>query len=155
MVILERRRTRRYRISRKERKPVEEQSDTEYSVGGYSTAEDLKDQEYFPHRYKLRRNAKRVPKPVHPRPQPSEETQPKEVVQITPVEPPPVINSKTNPKPQPVHPVPDFRAVNMDQQKAEELVRDMIRRGEFDHIRVEMGGLGDDDDDQRRGHGHG
>ena len=42
----------------------------------------------------------------------------------------------------------------MDQQRAEELVRDMIRRGEFDHIRAEMGGLGDDDD-QRRGHGYG
>ena len=55
--ILERRRTRRFRIYRKERKPVEEQSDTEYSDGGYSTAEDLKDQEYFPHSYKPRRSA--------------------------------------------------------------------------------------------------
>ena len=45
----------------------------------------------------------------------------------------------------------------MDQQL--ELVRDMIRRGEFDLIRAEMGmqGLGglNDDDDQRRGHGPG
>ena len=129
MAILERGRT-RYRISRKERKPIEEQSDTEYSDGGYSTAEDLKDQEYFPHRYKLRRSAKRVPKPVHPRPQPSKKTQPEEVIEITPVEAPPVVNSKRNLKPQPVQPVPDFRAVTMDQQvqaRAEELVRDMIR----------------------------
>ena len=59
--ILKRRSTRRFRIYRKERKPVEEQSDTEYSDGGYSTTEDLKDQEYFPHRYKLKRSAKRVP----------------------------------------------------------------------------------------------
>ena len=108
LAILERRRTRRYRISRKERKPIEEQSDTEYSDGGYSTAEDLKDQEYFPHRYKLRRSVKRVPKPVHPRPQPRKETQPKEVVEITLVEPPPVINPNTNPKPHQVYPVPDF-----------------------------------------------
>ena len=56
--------TRRFRAYRKERKPVEEQSDTEYSDGEYSTVEDLKDQEYFPHRYKLTRSAKRVPKPV-------------------------------------------------------------------------------------------
>ena len=116
LVILERRRTRRYRISRKERKPIEEQSDTEYSDGGYSTAEDLKDQEYFPQRYKLRRSAKRVPKAAHPRPQPSKETQLEEVIEITPVEPLPVVNPKTNPKPQPVHPVPDFRVVDMDQQ---------------------------------------
>ena len=114
LATLERRRTRRYRISRKERKPIEEQSDTEYYNCGYSTAEDLKDQEYFPHRYKLRRSAKRVPKPAHPRPQPSKETQPEEVVEITPIEPPPVINPRTNPKPQPVHPVPDFIVVDMD-----------------------------------------
>ena len=76
--------------------------------------------------------------PAHRRPQPSEETQPKEVVERTPVEPLPLINRKTNPNPQPVHPVPDFRAVTMDQQiqaRAEELARDIIRRGVFDHIR--------------------
>ena len=153
LAILERR-TRRYRISRKERKPIEEQSDTEYSDGRYSTAEDLKDHEYFPHRYELRRSTKRVPKPVHPRPQPSKKTQPEEVIEITLVEPPPVVNSKTNPKPQPVKPVPDFRAVTMDQQvqaRAEELVRGMIRRGEIDQIRADMG----IDDDDRRGHGRG
>ena len=92
MAILERRRTRRYRISRKERKPIEEQSDILYSDDGYSTAEDLKDQEYSPHRYKLRRSAKRVPKPAHPRPQPSKETQPEEVIEITPVELPLTLN---------------------------------------------------------------
>ena len=151
LAILERRRTRRYRISRKERKPTEEQSDTEYSDDGYSTAEDLKDQEYFPHRYKLRRSAKRVPKPAHPRPQPSKETQPEEVVEITPVEPPPVVNPKTNPKPQQVQPVPDFRAVIMDQAK---LFRDMVRRGEIDQVRADMG-IEDDDDDQRKDHGRG
>ena len=153
--ILEGRRTRRFRIYRKERKPVEKQSDTEYSDGGYSTAEDLKDQEYLPHGYKHRRSAKRVPKPAHPRSQPSEETQPKEVVEITPVEPSPVINPKTNPNPQPAHPVPDLRAVTMDQQiqaRAEELATDMIRRGEFSHIKE---GLGNDGDDPRRGQGHG
>ena len=53
LTMIERRRTKRYRISRKERKLIEEQSDTEHSDGGYSTAQDLKDQEYFPHRYKL------------------------------------------------------------------------------------------------------
>ena len=157
LAILERRRTRRYRISRKEKKPIEEQLDTEYSDGGYSIAEDLKDQEYFPHRYKLRRSVKRVPKPDHPRPQPSKETQPEEVVEIIPVEPPSVINPGTNPKPQPVHPVPDFRAVDMDQQiqaRAEELAREMVRRGDIQHLMPGVDGL-DDDDDQRRGHGHG
>ena len=51
--LLERRRTRRYKICRKERPPIEVESDTEYSDGGYSTAEDLKDKECLPHRYKL------------------------------------------------------------------------------------------------------
>ena len=154
MAILERRRTRRYRISRKERKPIEEQLDTVYSGGGYSTAEDLKNQEYFPHRYKLRRSVKIVPKPAHPRSQPHKETHPKEVIEITPVETPPVINPRTNPKP---HPVPDFRVVTMDQQiqaRAEELAREMVRRGDFQHLMPEVDGL-DDDNDQRRGHGHG
>ena len=47
--LLERRRTRRYKICRKERPPIEVESDTEYSDGGYSTAEDLKDKECLPH----------------------------------------------------------------------------------------------------------
>ena len=117
----------------------------------------MKDQEYFPHRYKLTRSARRVPKPVHPRPQPSQETQPKEVVEITPIEPPPTVNPKDDPKPQPASQVPDFRAVTMDQQiqaRAEELAREMIMRREFvGHIREE--GLGDDGEEQRRGQGHG
>ena len=46
------RRARRYKIYRKEKPPIEVESDSEYSNGGYSTAEDLKDKEYLPHRYK-------------------------------------------------------------------------------------------------------
>ena len=61
--LLERRRARRYKICRKEKPPIEVESDTEYSDGGYSTAEDLKDKEYLPHRYKLTRSANRVPHP--------------------------------------------------------------------------------------------
>ena len=129
-------------------------SDTEYSDGEYSTAEDLKDIEYFSHRYKLTRSAKRVPKPAHPRPQPSEETQPKEVVEVTPVQPPPVVNPKADTKPQPAYQVPDFRAVDMNQQ-IEEVARDMIRRGEFDHLFHGGGNQGDDVEDLRRGQGHG
>ena len=49
--LLERRRARRYKICRKEKPPIEVESDTEYSDGGYSTAEDLKDKEYLSHRY--------------------------------------------------------------------------------------------------------
>ena len=49
--LLERRRARRYQICRKEKPPIEVESDTEYSDGGYSTAEDLKDKKYLPHRY--------------------------------------------------------------------------------------------------------
>ena len=41
--ILERRRARRYKIYRKEKPPIEVESDFEYSDGGYSTAEYLKD----------------------------------------------------------------------------------------------------------------
>ena len=78
--LLEKRRVRRYRVFRKERPPIEEVSDTEYSDGGYSSAEDLKDKECLPHRYKLTRSAKRVPHPSQPRPQPDIETHPTEVV---------------------------------------------------------------------------
>ena len=81
--LLERRRTRRYKICRKERPPIEVESDTEYSDGGYSTAEDLKDKECLSHRYKLPRSVDRVPHPTQPRPQPeSEVTKPKEVVEV-------------------------------------------------------------------------
>ena len=64
--LLERRRTRRYKICRKEKPPIEVESDTEYSDGGYSTAEDLKDKECLPHRYKLTRSVDRVPHPTQP-----------------------------------------------------------------------------------------
>ena len=59
--LLESRRARRYKICRKEKPPIEVESDTEYSDGGYSTAQDLKDKEYLPHRYKLTRSTNRVP----------------------------------------------------------------------------------------------
>ena len=58
--LLERRRARRYKICRKEKLPIEVESDTEYSDGGYSTAEDLKDKEYLSQRYKLTRCVDRV-----------------------------------------------------------------------------------------------
>ena len=68
--LLERRRTRRYKICRKEKPPIEVEPDTEYCDGGYSTAEDLKDKECLPHRYKLTRSVDRVAHPTQPRPQP-------------------------------------------------------------------------------------
>ena len=46
--LLERRRTRRYKIYRKEKPLIEVESDSEYSNGGHFAAEDLKDKEYFP-----------------------------------------------------------------------------------------------------------
>ena len=144
--LLERRRARRYKICRKEKPPIEVESDTEYSDGGYSTAGDLKDKEYLPHRYKLTRSADRVPHPNQPRPQSdSEETQPKEVIEVETINPPPVI---PNPR-EPDFPVPVDRAVDMDQQRIETAAREMIRRGEFDHL------LGPNNVDERRDQGNG
>ena len=74
--LLEKRRVRRYRVYRKERPPVEEVSDTEYSDGGYSSAEDLKNKECLPHRYKLTRSVKRIPHPPQSTPQPDIEPHP-------------------------------------------------------------------------------
>ena len=113
----------------------------------------MKDKKYFPHRYKLKRSAKRVPKPAYPRSQPSKETQPKEIVEITPVDPPTIVDPKTHP----AHPVPEFRTVTMDQQvnaRSEGLAREMIRRGDFHHL---IQRLEDDSDGegQRRGQGLG
>ena len=144
--LLERRGARRYKIYRKEKPPIKVESDSEYSDGGYSTAEDLKDKEYLPHRYKLTKSANRVLHPNQPRPQlDSEETQPKEVIEVEPINPPPV-----NPNPrEPDFPVPDYRAVDMDQQRIEAAAREMIRRGEFDHL------LGPNNVDERRGQGTG
>ena len=144
--LLERRRARRYKIYRKEKPPIEVESDSEYSDGGYSTAEDLKDKEYLPHRYKLTRNANRVPHPNQPRPQlDSEETQPKEVIEVDPINPPPA-----NPNPrEPNSPVPDYRVVDMDQQRIEAAAREMIRRGEFNHL------MDPNNVDDRRGQGNG
>ena len=91
----------------------------------------MKEKEYLPHRYKLTRNANRVPHPNQPRPQSdSEETQPKRVIEVDPINPPPV-----NPNPRESNsPFPDYRAVEMDQQRKEAAAREMIRRGLFNHL---------------------
>ena len=129
--LLERRRARGYKICRKEKPPIEVESDTEYSDGGYSTAEDLKDKECLPHRYKLTRSVERVPHPSQPRPQPeSEVTKPKEVVEVglrnpIPVEP----NLRNLDLPDPLD-----REVNMDQHRLDERARELIERGEYNHL---------------------
>ena len=122
--LLEKRRVRRYRVYRKERPPVEEVSDTEYSDGGYSSAEDLKGKECLPHRYKLTRSGKRIPHPPQPTPQPDIEPHPIEVDidPINPVEPVDTIPI--------VEPVEQER-INMEQQRLEEIVREIMRRGEY------------------------
>ena len=92
----------------------------------------MKDKEYLPHRYKLSRSANRVPHPNQPRLQPdtdkpSDETQPKKVIEVTSINPPLANpNPRADPK-EPNSPVPDYRAVVMDQQRIEEVVREMIR----------------------------
>ena len=136
--LLEKRRVRRYRVYRKERPPVEEVSDTEYSDGGYSSAEDLKNKECLPHRYKLTRSVKRIPHPPQPTPQPDIEPHPIEVDidPITPVEPIDTIPI--------IEPVEQER-INMDQQRLEEIVREIMRRGEYNPENA-----GND-----RGHGNG
>ena len=136
--LLEKRRVRRYRVFRKERPPIEEESDTEYSDGGYSSAEDLKDKECLPHRYKPTRSAKRVPHPSQPTPQPDIEPHPTEVVvnPVNPVEPVDTIPI--------VEPVGQER-IRMDQQRVEEIVREIMRRGEYNPGDVDNG----------RGHGNG
>ena len=129
--LLERRRTRRYKICRKEKPPIEVESDTEYSDGGYSTAEDLKDKEWLPHRYKLTRSVDRVAHPTQPRPQPeSEVTKPKEVIEVEPINPTEVI-----PNPRDLNlPDPLDREVNMDQHRLDERARELIERGEYNHL---------------------
>ena len=136
--LLEKRRVRRYRVYRKERPPVEEVSDTEYSDGGYSSAEDLKNKECLPHRYKLTRSVKRIPHPPQPTPQPDIEPHPIEVDidPINPVEPVDTIPI--------VEPVEQER-INMEQQRLEEIVREIMRRGEYNPENA-----GND-----RGHGNG
>ena len=129
--LLERRRARRYKICRKEKPPIEVESDTEYSDGGYSIAEDLKDKECLPHRYKLTRSVDRVPHPTQPRPQPgSEVTKPKEVVEVEPINPTAVI-----PNPRDLNlPDPLDREVNMNQHRLDERARELIERGEYNHL---------------------
>ena len=130
--LLERRRTRRYKICRKEKPPIEVESDTECSDGGYSTAEDLKDKECLPHRYKLTRSVDRVAHPTQPRPQPeSEVTKPKEVVEVVePINPTVVV-----PNPRDLNlPDPLDREVNMDQYRLDERARELIERGEYNHL---------------------
>ena len=142
--LLERRKTRRYKICRKERPPIEVESDTEYSDGGYSTAEDLKDKECLPHRYKLTRSVDRVPHPTQPRPQPGcEVTKPKEVVEV--VEPTVVV-----PNPRDLNlPDPLDREVNMDQHRLDERARELIERGEYSHLLEQL------DANHRIGQGNG
>ena len=122
--LLEKRRVRRYRVYRRERPPVEEVSDTEYSDGGYSSAEDLKTKECLPHRYKLTRSVKRIPHPPQPTPQPDIEPHPIEV-EIDPTNP--VEQVDTIPIVEPV----EQERINMDQQRLEEIVREIMRRGEY------------------------
>ena len=138
MSLLEKRRVRRYRVYRKERPPVEEESDTEYSDGGYSSAEDLKNKECLPHRYKLTRSVKRIPHPPQPTPQPDIEPHPIEV-EIDPTNP--VEQVDTIPIVEPV----EQERINMDQQRLEEIVREIMRRGEYNPENA-----GND-----RGHGNG
>ena len=124
--LLERRRARRYKICRKVRPPIEVESDTEYSDGGYSTADDLKDKEYLSHRYKLTRSVNRVP---HPTQSESEATKPKEVIKVGPINSTPVV-----PKPRESDfPDPLDREVNMD-QRVDERPRELIERGEYNHM---------------------
>ena len=136
--LLEKRRVRRYRVYRRERPPVEEVSDTEYSDGGYSSAEDLKTKECLPHRYKLTRSVKRIPHPPQPTPQPDIEPHPIEV-EIDPTNP--VEQVDTIPIVEPV----EQERINMDQQRLEEIVREIMRRGEYNPENA-----GND-----RGHGNG
>ena len=136
--LLEKGRVRRYRVYRKERPPVEEESDTEYSDGGYSSAEDLKTKECLPHRYKLTRSVKRIPHPPQPTPQPDIEPHPIEV-EIDPTNP--VEQIDTIPIVKPV----EQERINMDQQRLEEIVREIMRRGEYNPENA-----GND-----RGHGNG
>ena len=136
--LLEKRRVRRYRVYRKERPPVEEESDIEYSDGGYSSAEDLKNKECLPHRYKLTRSVKRIPHPPQPTPQPDIEPHPIEV-EIDPTNP--VEQVDTIPVVEPV----EQERINMDQQRLEEIVREIMRRGEYNPENA-----GND-----RGHGNG
>ena len=130
--LIERRRTRRYKICRKEKPPVEVESDIEYSDGGYSTAEDLKDKECLPHRYKLTRSVDRVAHPTQPRAQPeSEVTKPKEVVEVVGLINPTVVV----PNPRDLNlPDPLDREVNMDQHRLDERARELIERGEYNHL---------------------
>ena len=137
--LLEKRRVRRYRVYRKERPPVEEVSDTEYSDGGYSSAEDLKTKECLPHRYKLTRSVKRIPHPPQPTPQPDIEPHPIEV-ESDPTNP--VEQIDTIPIVEPV----EQERINMDQQRLEEIVREIMRRGEYN---PENAG-----NDRGRGNGH-
>ena len=106
----------------------------------------MKDKEYLPHRYELTRSANRVPHPNQPRPQSdSEDTKPKEVIEVEPINPPPVI-------PNPIEtdfPVPLDREVDMDQQRIEAVAMEMFRRGELDHL------FGQNNVDERRGQGNG
>ena len=106
----------------------------------------MKDKEYLPHRYKLTRSANKVPHPNQPRPQSdSKETQPKEVIEVEPINPPLVVPSPKE---------PDFsdpldREIDMNQQRIEAAAMEMIRRGELNHL------FDQHNVDERRGQGNG
>ena len=91
----------------------------------------MKDKECLPHRCKLTRSVDRVAHPTQPRPQPeSEITKPKEVVEVEPINPTPVV-----PNPRDLDlPDPLDREVNMDQHRLDERARELIERGEYNHI---------------------
>ena len=89
----------------------------------------MKDKEYLPHRYKITRSTKRVPHPTQPTPQPDKdidiETHPEEVV-VNPIDP--VVPVDTV-----VEPVKQER-IDMDQQRMNQAAREMIMRGEYNHL---------------------
>ena len=98
----------------------------------------MKDKECLPHRYKLTRSAKRVPHPSQPTPQPDIEPHPTEVV-VNPINPVEPVNTIPI-----VEPIRQER-IRMDQQRVEEIVREIMRRGEYNPGDVDNG----------RGHGNG
>ena len=134
--ILKKRSTRRYKVSHHLKKPIEELSETEYSDGGYSTAEDLKDKEFLPHRYKLKKSKKRVPKVLPDSdstiPDPDPNTIPKEVEK---------------------EPTPEIDMAEL-QQRIDQRAREMIDRGEYNHLFGNRNESDDDQQDQQHRHRH-
>ena len=136
MDILKRRSTRRYKVSHHLKKPIEELSETEYSDGGYSTAEDLKDKEFLPHRYKFKKSKKRVPKVLPDSdstiPDPDPNTILKEVER---------------------EPTPEIDMAEL-QQRIDQRAREIIDRGEYNHLFGNGNESDDDQQDQQHRHRH-